>query len=139
MKIHLPGWYDPGMPSEVGLRLVEPTPRRDTRCWILDAGTACKVVYPVTRIQYLFAQSPICYAKLDDVHAAFYETVKLDKKNDVGLCRRLVEFYIAAVNDPVYEDIETETEGGEPENIIEDPVPEGRRVRLQLFKFPFLF
>ena len=67
MKIHLPGWDGMEAPSEAGLWLVEPTPRRDTRCWILDAGTACKVVYPVTRIQYLFAQSPICYAKLDDL------------------------------------------------------------------------
>jgi hypothetical protein len=50
-----------------------------------------------------------------------------------------MKLYITAINDPVYEDIETETEGSVPENIIKDPVPESRRVRLKLFKFPFFF
>ena len=47
MKIHLPGWDDPGMPSEVGY-------------WH-DQNRS------LSSIQYLFAQSPICYAKLDDL------------------------------------------------------------------------
>ena len=69
----------------------------------------------------------------------FTKLSNLIKKIDVGLCRRLVQLYVSAVYDPVYKDIETETECRVPENIIEDSVPKGRRFRLLLFKFPFLF